>query len=381
MEKRILIFSVAYLPQAAGAELAVKNLTSRLVGIEFDLITCRAIPQDNPREKIGNVNVFRVGFGGRFGRYLYPVFAARLAAKLHRQKPYDLVWGIMAAYAGAACLLFLRRNPHVKFLLTLQEGDPISHIHGRVRGFRRAWQKIFKRADYIQAISRYLAAWAVKEGATCPVEVVPNGVDVGRIKYHESPVTGQDSAKVIITTSRLVKKNGIDILIRAGAELKTLIRDSLPSGDLYEKFVIRIVGSGPEEKKLKKLTHKLKVEDIIEFAGSVAPDKIPEYLAKADIFIRPSRSEGLGSSFLEAMAAGVPVIGTAAGGITDFLKDGETGLIAKPEPRDLAEKIKILAEDPLHAQKLARTARELVESNYTWEKAARAMQGIFNRLS
>ena len=90
-----------------------------------------------------------------------------------------------------------------------------------------------------------------------------------------------------------------------------------------------IVGDGPLRENLKFKIKNLKLENKIELLGEVSPDKVPQYLAEADIFVRPSLSEGLGTAFLEAMAVGLPIIGTPVGGIPDFLKDDETGLFAR----------------------------------------------------
>ena len=389
MSKRILIFSIAYEPLIGGAELAVRNITDRLSNYTFDLVTCRFDRRHKAFEKIGNINVYRVGFDisrWRIGRFLYPLFAFRLAKKLHRQNPYQIVWSIMAAYAGAAALLFLRRFPKIKFLLTLQEGDPISHIHGRVRGFRKAWQTVFRRADYIQAISRFLADWARQEGAVCPIEIVPNGVETKNFQFSMSNFQSNPNDQIfkIITVSRLVHKNAVDILIRAAAILKTHIPHST--------FHIQIAGSGPEESKLKQLVKDLKIEDQVHFLGSITQDELPQYLSEADIFVRPSRSEGLGTAFLEAMAAGLPVIGTAVGGIPDFLVDynaktakedakNANGMFCKPEdPEDLADKINQLMEDAELRIQLGQTGRRLMEEKYSWDRVARQMQAIFAKL-
>lgn len=400
MNTRILIFSVAYEPLIGGAELAVRNITDRLSSLEFDLITCRFSRKHKAQERIGKVNVYRVGFGGRLGRYLYPALAFRLASKLEKHNPYQIVWSIMAAYAGAAALMFLRRFPEVRFLLTLQEGDPIEHIHRQVRGFRKQWQKLFKRADHIQAISQYLADWARTEGAKCPIEVVPNGVDFNKIKNHppqRTKIRNVNQKLKIISVSRLVPKNGIDILIRAAAVLKFQIFPLRGIFTTNSKFQIQILGQGPELKKLKKLVKDLQVADIVEFTSSVLPDRVSAYLGRADIFVRPSRSEGLGSAFLEAMAAGLPVIGTAVGGISEFLHplpaslppggggkgEGEdaNGLFVKvDDPRDLAEKIKLLLQDENLRQKLGQNGRKLVKQKYNWDSVASAMGAIFQTL-
>lgn len=374
MRPRILIFSIAYEPLIGGAELAVRKITDRLSSYDFDLITCRLEKNLPKEEKIGNVRVFRVGFGTRLGRLLYPALAFRLANRLHKAGPYGLVWSIMAAYGAAAALMFLRRFGSVKFLLTLQEGDALSHIYHRVRGFRKYWQRAFKRADAIQAISNFLAKWAKKEGATCPIEIIPNGVDPHFISpYPPAGDRGRKRGGKIITVSRLVPKNGVDILICAAAELQYLIPNT--------KYLIQIVGGGPEEKNLKKLARDLGVEDIIEFRGEVLPEDVPKFLRKADIFVRPSRSEGLGSAFLEAMAAGLPVVGTNVGGIPDFLIQGRTGLFCKADdPKDLARNLQQLLENPELARQLSENARRLAAETYSWDNVAIQMDNLFKRL-
>ena len=114
-------------------------------------------------------------------------------------------------------------------------------------------------------------------------------------------------------------------------------------------------------KKLKDLAKELKVDDIVQFLGHIEPEKVYEHLAEADIFVRPSRSEGLGSSFLEAMGAGLPIIATPVGGIPDFLKDGETGLFCEvDDPQDLAKKIKLLMADEELAKQISENGRQLI---------------------
>src|SRR3989338_7621162 len=311
---KIGVFSLAYLPFVGGAEIAIKEITDRLPNYFFYCFTFRFKPEWQWREKLGNVDVVRFGNGngyyGQFWRKFFYIFQAWRAAEAeHKKEPIRIIWAMMASYGGLAALLFKLRHPRVPMLLTLQEGDSEGHILRRVNIFYPLWRMIFKKADYIQTISNYLADFARRHGARCPIEVVPNGVD---IKSYENTKKYESTKKekIIITTSRLVHKNGIDTLIRAAAELKALTSNS--------KFTIQILGGGPEEENLKKLAIDLKIQDQVEFLGHVDPERIPDYLAKADIFVRPSRSEGLGSSFLEPMAAGLPIIGTPVRRIPHF---------------------------------------------------------------
>ncbi len=376
-KQRIGVFSLAYSPFVGGAEVATKEITGRLSGLDFTVFTNRFDSRWPVRETVGGADVLRLGRGsaavGYYGRFLekalYIWRACRAAEQEHRERPFVAVWGVMAAYAGIAALVFKLRHPEVPLLLTLQEGDSEEHILKRVGIFYPLWRLIFKKADRIQAISNYLADFARRHGATSPIDVVPNGVEPSQFT---SPPQRSAQNPTIITTSRLISKNGIDILIRAAAELKKKIPG----------LRLRILGTGPEEEKLKKLAKELDVEWATEFLGHVPPGEVPAHLARADVFARPSRSEGLGSSFLEAMAAGLPVIGTPVGGIPDFLKDGETGLFAKvDDPSDLAAKLEMILRHAESRDAISRNGQKLVRENYRWENIAERMAGIFSGLT
>ena len=303
--KRIVIFSLAYYPFVGGAEVAIKELTDRLPDYKWELVTVNLNNSQAAEEVIGDVEVFRLP-GGLLGKYLFPWRAVRWAVRRQRETPYDLVWAMMANQAGMTGALFKRQFKQVPFLLTLQEGDNLNSPAYRLRLWGPRWFRVFQLADHIQVISKYLATWARQMGATCPVTVIPNGVDLNKFQTNANDQNAR-LEKIIITTSRLVKKNGVDILIQA----LTFLPDNVK---------LQIVGSGEEEAALKNLTNSLKLSSRVSFLGSIANSQVPGYLAQADVFCRPSRSEGLGNSFLEAMATGLPVVATPVGGIPDFLQ-------------------------------------------------------------
>jgi len=385
----IAVFSLAYSPFVGGAELALKEITARLPSYDdrsahyvhglpfgFTCFTQRFDLVWPKEETIGNVSIVRLGggstrsyYGNRWQKIMYVFRAWRAAERRHQQQPFTAVWAMMAAYAGLAALLFKLRHPEIPLLLTLQEGDSEEHILKRVGVFYPLWKLLFKKADRIQVISAYLAAFARRHGARCPIEIVPNGVTLGQFLQHQGSPAG--AAQHIITTSRLVPKNGLDVLLRAVAELK----NTWP-GRVYR---VSVIGEGPERERLVQLAKDLGTGREVEFLGHREPADIPHYLAQADIFVRPSRSEGLGTSFLEAMAAGLPVIGTDVGGIPDFLKHGETGLFSRVDDhKDLAEKLKLLLSNQDLRKKLAANGFRLVREHYTWESVARRMEGLFN---
>lgn len=157
----------------------------------------------------------------------------------------------------------------------------------------------------------------------------------------------------IVTTSSLIRRNGIDTLIEACALLKI-------------DWELTIAGDGPLRNELENLVIKLGIINRVKFLGRISSDQVPNLLVASDLFVRPSRAEGFGNSFIEAMAVGVPVIGTSVGGITDFLFDNKTGFIVPVnDPKSLAEKITYVAKHDV--KKIIQTARKFVQDNYDWD--------------
>ncbi len=380
--KRILIFSLVYYPRfIGGAEVAVKEITDRL-GDEFvfDMITLRK--SASRFERLGAVNVYRVGFGWRASgntflarhkvyKYFFPFFAFFKALELHRRNHYDVMWSIMANYAGFAALFFKLIHPGVPFVLTLQEGDPIPYIKQRVGIFYPLFRRIFTKADSIQAISNYLADFAREMGARAPIVVVPNGVDTEKFKYQIANSKNGEIRKnlgwsteetVLVTASRLVEKNAVGDIIDALVFLPGSVK-------------LLIAGTGILENSLKLQVERLKLSERVRFLGFITHDKLPEYLAASDIFVRPSRSEGMGNAFVEAMAAGLPVIATPVGGIPDFLRDGETGLFCEVgNPKSIAQKVEKLTKDKESRDYIVRNAEALVREHYDWAMIAARMR-------
>jgi len=373
-EPRILIFSMTYLPFVGGAEMAVKEITDRLNDFNFDLITTRFDRKLPKFEKIGNLNIYRVGSGWLLDKYLFPWLAYFKAKKLHQKNNYQIVQAIMAFYAGLAALFFKWKYPQVKYLLTMQSGDSDFFIWLRTWFWYPLYRQIYTKPDYIQAISHFLLARAQKYGYRGEGEIVPNGVDIEKFKKQDSQIIQglkseldiKPEEKVILTVSRLVKKNGVDDLIKAGKLL-----------DFPFKMII--IGKGPEERKLKRLAKKIK--DKVIFLGHIQYDNLPKYYSIADVFVRPSLSEGFGNVFLEALACGLPIIGTATGGsAVHILFENKAGLYCEVNnPKHIAKQIKMSVSNDM--SKSVQNGQKMIQEGYTWDGIALRMDKIFQKLS
>ncbi len=375
MKHRVLIFSLAYYPHIGGAEVAIKEITDRIPDVEFHMLTLN-FGADAREEKIGNVFVHRLGKNASYlSKILFVSRAARTAARLHRARPFDASWAMMS-YMLFPIVLLRFLGVRVPYLLTLQEGDPWQRMFNRwfILPFLPLLSVGFRNASAVQAISTYLARWARHLGYQGEALMIPNGADIARFTSVLPPKEAPDHI-TLVTASRLVHKNALDDVIRALKLLSDGVR-------------FRIYGSGPEEEKLKYLARKIGVEQRIEFMGHIDYSELPRALKKCDIFIRPSRSEGMGNSFIEAMAAGLPVIATQEGGIADFLFDAKrnpdketTGwAVDKDSPEQIAGAVKDILAHPEQVARVKATAKKLAIEKYDWSLIAREMKTLFDRV-
>lgn len=406
-KRRILIFSLVYYPNfIGGAEVAIKEITDRLgstretfdsqnsngQSFEFDMVTLRLDAHLPKVERIGNVIVYRVGWTGdkflkvtpdslpiflHLNKYAMMFTALWQAMKLQKKHKYDTIWSMMATYNSFAALFFKLLNPKIKFLLTLQEGDPIPFIKRRARPLWPLFKMIFTHADTIQAISRYLADFGIEMGAKCPVVVVPNAVDIRHFtKEYSDEEIGEIKNKLgkkeggifLITTSRLVPKNAVEDIVKA-----------MPLLPANVKLVI--AGRGHMEDSIRRLSAMLGVENRVQFLGWISHEEMPKYLKASDIFIRVPISEGFGNSYVEAMICGLPCVATPVGGILDFIKDRETGMFAEVRnPESVANAVLELIRNQELVSKIKRQSFEMVKEKYDWPIIAEEMKKIFQNI-
>jgi glycosyltransferase involved in cell wall biosynthesis len=368
-KKHILVFSLMYHPLIGGAEVAVREITKRLPDYHFHIVTLRHSAAHPVQEEDTNATIYRVKSFGPAGarslkQVLYIALAQRVAAKIHKKHPIAAVWSIMASYAGFAGHIFTRRYD-LPFILTLQEYQTPEMLRHQFRMVFPWFKRIFADADQIQTISHYLKEFAVSMGAKCPVTVVPNGVNYAHFsKPQNLPPQAAPLFKktppelILITTSRLVEKNGIEDVINA-----------LPKIVPHVRFVI--VGDGPLRYALERHVDRLKLRTRVTFLGEQPHALLPAYLQASDIFIRPSLSEGFGNSFVEAMAASLPVVATNVGGIKDFLVHDETGVVVTPhDPNSIADAVNRLANDQALRFRLVQHASAMVREHYNWDRIA-----------
>jgi glycosyltransferase involved in cell wall biosynthesis len=176
---------------------------------------------------------------------------------------------------------------------------------------------------------------------------------------HLKRVAGFGALRTVLFSGRFIERKGIDFLLRAWKNLE----DDFPDARLV------LLGEGPLLPEMKRLASELGIEGSVEFRGHVPV--VRDLLRAADIFVLPSLQEGMPNSLLEAMACGLPPVGTRIGGVEDIVTDGENGVLVEAgDAAGLAAGLRrLLADDDLTRHMAAR-ARQTIRDFYTLDSTA-----------
>jgi L-malate glycosyltransferase len=261
---------------------------------------------------------------GRYPLFEYPPYDLALAVRMHEvvlTHGLDLLhvhYAIPhATSAWIAREMLGQTRPDIKVLTTLH-GTDIT-IVGQDPSFHAITKFSIEKSDGLTAVSRFLRAETQAAfGCTgCRIEVIPNFIDPSvydRARYQPQLRDQANGRKVLmhISNFRAVKR------VRDVVGIYARVEQEIPS-------VLVMVGDGPERIDAEQEARRLGVQDRVFFLGKL--EAVAPLLASADLFLLPTQSESFGLSALEALATGVPVIGSRAGGLPEVVRDGETGAL------------------------------------------------------
>jgi len=383
---KILIPSIHYPPVIGGFEIFTQSISEE-IGKTDDIfvVTSRVINTPNKEER-NKLRIFRTSpqelkdlsySSSKFilGAMVWIFFKSLTIA---RKEKVQLIHA--QGFLSGILSYVLSKITGIPYIITIQSADfSVYHHKLNIKPIVSLYEKmekaIFTNAKYCHAISKHLENHLLKYGPKRTI-VIPNGVDTKKFvpdpdKFSTRKKLGYDTKNLIVCVSRLEHKNGTHDLITAAKLLNEEIKD----------FKIVVCGSGSQKEELEKMIEDFKLKDKIFLLGSVLYAKIPQYVAAADIFIRPSLAEGFGNVFVEAMSAGAAVIGTPVGGIPDFLKDGINGLFCEPgNPEDIKEKIKKLINDKNLAQRIISGGIKTAREEYDWVGIAERVRNLYSEL-
>ena len=208
-----------------------------------------------------------------------------------------------------------------------------------------------ERCDMVIAPSPGMREVLKGFGVETPVEVVPNGVD---IRPFQDCIRGADRAEfgfneddvVLIFVGRIAPEKNLKFLLQAFAGVQ----------EAYQNVRLLLVGGGPELEKLKEWVKKSRLEEYVCFTGIVSYAEIPEYVCMANAFVTASVTEVHPLTVIEAMSAGLPVLGIISPGVGDTVQDGMNGFLTHNDMAAFAAKLSRLVSEGELRSKLAQGA-------------------------
>ena len=249
------------------------------------------------------------------------------------------------------------RRRRIPFVASLKGiiADELLNERGLVRALlsvQAGWErKNVARADRVLVTSRYCADVVMRTYAapSGKIGIVPELIDVADWQARFARALRRPSERpTVLCVARMYRRKRIEDLLTAALRL----RDGVP------RVQVRVVGSGPEHERLLRLHTELGLGDSVHFLGEVSRGRLAEEYVNADCFCLPSVQEGFGIVFLEAMAAGLPVVACRAAAIPEVVPDGVAGrLVAPRNPEQLAEALEEILTDSARRKEYGEAAR------------------------
>ena len=368
---RIALVAQEYPPETAKGGIASQTFAKAhglvQLGHEVEVIS-RSLTKEKSYQESAGVKVTRIpGFENRMGVYTpladWITYSAEVAAAIeviHRKKALDLI--DFPEWAAEGYVHLLNRTewnyipavvqlhgPLVMFAHTMDWPEMDSDFYRVGTGMESICVRL---ADAVYSSSECSVGWCREYyGLTQEnVPIIHTGVDA----EHFKPGSEKASRPTIVFAGKLARNKGVLQLVEAGCELAKEYRD----------LHIRLLGRGDPQiiKEIKSLTARGGCNELVEIAGFVDAQDLPEHFARAHIFAAPSQYEGgPGFVYLEAMACGLPVIACSGSGAAEVISEGETGFLVPPQDVEhLTVALRELLSDRERREQMGEKARHYV---------------------
>ncbi len=370
---KILMINYEYPPLGGGGGVFNKQLAEELCkNHEITVITSR-FGNQKPRERINGIEIIRVPVMMRTNQnkanllsmlFFFPT-SIITGYQLLKKRKYDLIHSFFAIPSAPSGMVLARRFkiPHLLSLLGGDVYDPSKRLSPhKTPLLRQTVKKMMEGSEKVIALSTDVKGRAIKYyKVKNELELIHLGIPKPKFKEvsRERFQLNQNDT-LLITIGRLVARKGLEDMIEVIHKIQ----------DTGLKLII--IGEGPKRGDWEPLARSYDVEEQIIFTGNISDEDKLQLLSLSDIYVSSSRHEGFGIVFLEAMAAGLPVITYDKGGQTDFLIDGKTGyLVPVNDKAQLKDRIeKLMDSDDLRDRMKAHN-RRYIENFFIENTASR----------
>lgn len=290
--------------------------------------------------------------------------------KLHRQSPVTVIHAHAALPCGHAAA-FLSRRLGIPFVVTVHGLDVLNRCFEE--GVAASWRRKSSRRVYEEArevicisgkVQKLLNDGMSAVGTTVKCEVVYNGTD----PEFFAPATAPAAPLSILVVGNLLAGKGHELVLRAVGRLK----NSLPG------LQCRMIGEGADRDRFDRLAKELCISDRVHFLGRRRRSEVAEAMRDCTVFVLPSRYEGLGCVYLEAMACGKPAIACRGQGIEEIIYHGINGCLIPVDGLDeLVECLQTLLRDTERRERIGKAARQTILASLTLSHQAEKLMRIY----
>ncbi len=381
---RVLMLNYEFPPIGGGGGQAHRSLLAQYADREdlvVDVLTSAAGRGFSVEQFSDSIRIHKVGIRKK-DLHLWrrgEVIKWLLKAKSHyrrllRDGDYDLVHAFFGFPTGWLCYRTAGRLPYV---ISLRGSDVPGcntrlALEYRFLG-RLVFKPIWKQAARVVACSEGLKDRALRFMPSAPIEVIPNGVDLGRFSPGKAQPTGNAPCASVkplrlVTVGRLSVTKRLPLLI----EMMELLRRA---GD---NATLTIVGGGALEPELRRGLDEKNLRDAVTIMGRRDSRQMPDFYRQHDVFVSASAQEGMSNAMLEAMASGLPIVTTRCEGVHELVADNGI-VVDDPQPAKLAEAVKTLGDDPQLREKMSVAARRHAE-RFGWDRVAQAYLQLYTEV-
>jgi glycosyltransferase involved in cell wall biosynthesis len=287
---------------------------------------------------------------------------------LHEQERVDIIHAHGALPCGHAAML-LSRELQIPFVVSVHGIDIFSNV--QVSGYSGKWCRRISARTYAASRRVICVSERVREevieglGRNCRTSVVYNGVDPD---VFSPALKSSGGETTVLSVGNLIPTKGQDVLIRS---IAFLVNDS-------QQLALEIIGEGPELPRLRALAEELRVSSRVRFLGIQSRNKVAEAMRRCTIFALPSRYEGLGCVYLEAMSSAKPAIGCRGQGIAEIIQQGVNGFLVGPDnERELSLVLSLLLGDENRRRNVGSAARDTILDRFTLAHQAERLARIY----
>ncbi|WP_435320314.1 glycosyltransferase family 4 protein [Haloarchaeobius sp. TZWSO28] len=368
--KSVLLTTDYLPPSSGGVERVVTELALGLAdeGVEVTVLALESGNGELAESDVRVIDVPSLNLTKLLGvqAQISPLFPFVLWWVIRRFQP-DVVHAhnrfFFSTWSSAVVLGLCPSSPPL--VTTVHLGD-ISDISGSAGIAARVIEETFGRLVFgtstaVIGVSK-AALHAVSHLTSGSGTTVYNGVDTDKFQVAGGDSSGKETT--ILFVGRLIENKGILRLLEAVIDL-----------DRDASWRLLIVGTGPMAEQCRTFVDQHDLGDRVDFRGFV--ESVPAVMAEADVFCRPSDTEGLPLTLLEAMAAGLCPVVTPAGGVKEVIDSGQNGVIVECEASNIAAALERLMEEPTERTRLATNARTTVVSKYSWESRIQPVMSVY----